>query len=448
MRGMKNHISLRWLALSGLFVMALSAGGARAQSSEDSAYARRIFQENGKTVYVVGPRAPHLYMISRDLYGTDGRWKDLAKWNGLKAPYALESGRKLVIQTAPTQTDAEANRILIREWNKRGDVERSRQIALLQARLEGELEPAASLEENPSEEAVSSVVVSSQAVVISAPVAAPEPAPVVSSPPPEPAPIPVLPEPVATTATPPVEPAPQVVPPRVQAPPPVSPVRKTLPAAPRETKAETFHSHWHWSVKALAVVTEVMNHEQVSNTRTTVPTHVDPGVEIETEWKFNPRTFLMASASFETFEARAPHGSVEPEHLGLWRFSLGLGRNITSWLDLSLSAATEQMVVTEASGSVVELGRAEIPQLVLGSRWLLAGSEGHATVHGILNVFALFRDKVFHHELKEGVGASVGLQVTHAGGFTYGLMGRALEQNAENFKTQQTSGVLNIGWSW
>ncbi|MBX3041072.1 MAG: hypothetical protein KF789_10240 [Bdellovibrionaceae bacterium] len=443
---MKNHLLFQGLLLSGLFVMALSGGQAQAQTSENAAYARQVFEENGKTIYIVGPRAPHLYMISRDLYGTDARWKDLAKWNSLKEPYALESGRKLVIQVAPTQSDGQANQILIREWNKRGDVERSRQIALLQASSESELAEAEPLEEARPATAI---------IVQSEPVQVPAPPPVVVvaekvvvTPPPVTAPVPTEPAPIPELPVP-VAPTPQATPPPIVVmPPQAAPVRKTLPAVPRETKDSGFHSHWHWSVKALAAVTEVMNHDQSTNTRKNLSTHVDPGLEIETEWKFNPRTFLMAAISFETFEARAPHGTVEPEHMGLWRFQLGIGRNITSWLDLSLSAATEQMVVTETTGGVTELARAEIPQLVLGSRWLLAGGEGRTKVHGILNVFSLFRDKVFHHELKEGVGASVGVQVTHAGGLTYGLTGRAVEQNAENFKTQQTAGVLNIGWSW
>ena len=66
--------------------------------------------------YLVTQRAPHLYMISRDLYGSDKYWAQIARWNNLPKPYDVTVGQRLVIQKPSTLSDAEANKILIRSW--------------------------------------------------------------------------------------------------------------------------------------------------------------------------------------------------------------------------------------------------------------------------------------------------------------------------------------------
>jgi len=68
------------------------------ETTDASIYKRRIVVEEEKTYYVVGPRAAHLYMISRDVYGNENRWKEIAELNSIQPPYELTIGQKILIK--------------------------------------------------------------------------------------------------------------------------------------------------------------------------------------------------------------------------------------------------------------------------------------------------------------------------------------------------------------
>ena len=89
-----------------------AASGARA----DENFSRQIITEEGQSVYIVNARAPHLFMISRDLYGDEKSWKDLAHWNHLRDPYALTPGQHLVLKREPTTTAEQGDEILMKAW--------------------------------------------------------------------------------------------------------------------------------------------------------------------------------------------------------------------------------------------------------------------------------------------------------------------------------------------
>lgn len=105
---------------------------------------RPLTEESGQLHYEVGPRAPTLYMISRDLYGSDKFWKQLARANGMSEPYRLEKGQKLLITKKPTIDNNEANSVLTQAWEKLGKPEMAN--CLKKPIVEAEPEPAPATE--------------------------------------------------------------------------------------------------------------------------------------------------------------------------------------------------------------------------------------------------------------------------------------------------------------
>src|SRR5690606_10468823 len=50
------------------------------------------------------------------LYGNHLRWKSIAEWNGLKAPYRLEKGQTLKLLEPPTISEGEGEARLLAQW--------------------------------------------------------------------------------------------------------------------------------------------------------------------------------------------------------------------------------------------------------------------------------------------------------------------------------------------
>lgn len=97
--------------LSGFLILSVQA--AYAENTADCSWGRKVVQEKDHTVYTVTNRAPTLYMISRDLYGTTGTWYEIAQWNNIKDPFVLTKGQRLIIKKPATLSDAEGTKNLI-----------------------------------------------------------------------------------------------------------------------------------------------------------------------------------------------------------------------------------------------------------------------------------------------------------------------------------------------
>lgn len=73
--------------------------------------------------YRVSKSIPTLGEISRSVYGTTKRWKEIAKWNNLRPPYYVRTGQILRLQEAPKLTMAEGKVELNKMWNQRYGIE-------------------------------------------------------------------------------------------------------------------------------------------------------------------------------------------------------------------------------------------------------------------------------------------------------------------------------------
>ena len=417
------------IPFSAVLVACLFGFSARSFAQGDPAYARQILKENGKTIYVVGQRAPHLFMISRDLYGNEKNWKKIANWNGVKPPYDLKFGQRLNLREEPKISEAEANRILYQEWNMLGEIEKARRILVQSS-------------EGVSAEAQQEILVGTQ-VVPSVPPPAEYEAPAV-----------VLEK--QTEAS------------HLEAKPPVvmAPVTRPLPppleqVAPKESNQKVLknaqsvepadhdqgHSPWHWVTKVTATQTEVTYKHVAADARHNLKTSVDPGIELEAEWKFGAKSYLFGILGYETFEVHGGHGvTVEPEKLDILKVALGYGAHLGSRMDLMISLGSEKMVFAEMVSSGLEMATTNVIQMVLGSRLLIYDGSS-SRIHGLLNLISLQPSKVFHEDLAAGFGASLGIQVSYDS-FLYGLSARVAEQNSSDLKSQQTNGSFYLGWAW
>jgi len=99
-----------------LFTAVLFSNLLWANTSSTCSVARQLVTQGDKTFYVVGPRAYTLYMISRDLYGTEKHWKKLAEWNQLTEPYAIGFDDRLLIKIPPRLSEDQGNKVLIKAW--------------------------------------------------------------------------------------------------------------------------------------------------------------------------------------------------------------------------------------------------------------------------------------------------------------------------------------------
>jgi len=62
---------------------------------------------------------PSLSEIALRLYGSSGAWREIAEWNGLKPPYRLRRGQKLILKRSPTLTPAQGNQLVLEMWRRR-----------------------------------------------------------------------------------------------------------------------------------------------------------------------------------------------------------------------------------------------------------------------------------------------------------------------------------------
>lgn len=61
--------------------------------------------------------------ISIKLYGTSRRWREIARWNGLEDPHKIRSGKRLLLEEAPTVEPEVGNVLLVEMWRHRFGVD-------------------------------------------------------------------------------------------------------------------------------------------------------------------------------------------------------------------------------------------------------------------------------------------------------------------------------------
>jgi hypothetical protein len=109
---------LRSIALILLFA---SVAGVCEQTHADESV-RRVLTQVGadEYEYIVGPRAPSLSAVARELYADRRMARKIAEWNGLSPEAWLKVGDRLRIKKRPRLSADEGTDLLIRYWHIAG----------------------------------------------------------------------------------------------------------------------------------------------------------------------------------------------------------------------------------------------------------------------------------------------------------------------------------------
>jgi|GEM_PF-4843166 hypothetical protein len=357
------------------------------------AYNRDIQIVDGQAVYIVNGRAPHLYMVSRDLYGSDRMWKAIADWNALKAPYDLNPGQRLVLKKAPTVSNADADRILLKQWSQMDRWDIVKGIILAQ-----QGQPAQAEETH---------------------------APAVGA---------VLP-----------------------APPPESHEENAAPeATPVAIAAQAPHTahHGHWKFKTAVVLSyfTLQNNNNDVPVDNELNSELDYGIELEAAYHFNDRTEMILGAAVEKMDIA--HSEEESEIEGhaqyLAKYSLGFETKLSRRIIGAGYAIYEQNPVAEPTLDGVNVEGIFIPQIQAGFRWGLIDS-GNFSAWLITDGIYAFKASKNDIELNEGGGFLAGFKFANELSkrtLTYGVSYRELKQDTDTSTNALKTFYGNIGLIW
>ncbi len=390
----------------------------KASNKTPSSYKREIRTTGDHTVYTVTGRAPHLYMVSRDLYGNDKQWKAIAEWNSLKEPYTLKQGQELVIKKAPTISNAEADEVLIKNYTK---LNRMETVAGIQAAQE---KPEAKAEE---EKEIPVPAVAATAAVAPKSEVAPLPSPT----------------PVATAA-------PEETPyqhPEEQA--------KVEAAAPKEeAKAEPakeHHSKWNFKTSLALSKFTIENKLNDGTSDISLDSDLDYGIELEAAYHMTEKAELIIGAAVEKMDIHPKDsvGEIEGESKYLAKYTLGVEYEMPV-ATLAGLVNYEQTPFVEPTLTGAEVKALFIPQFQFGARWRLVDTGKFK--------FAVITDGIVslptNHDgldLKSGGGFLAGLKFENQFSkrtLTYGISYRDLYQDTNDAKNSLHTWFANIGVIW
>lgn len=403
-------------------------------SKTPSSYKREISTVDGKTTYTVTGRAPHLYMVSRDLYGNEKQWKAIAEWNSLKEPYTLQQGQQLVIKKSPTISGEEADAVLIKNYTK---LNRMETVAGIQAASAKHEEKEVAKEEPTHEETAPVAAAAVTAAAATAAVTTPKPT--------EEAPLPtpnsVDPHAAKAEAAA-AEPEPQYQVPVEQ------------PQAKEETKAEASHEHKKWSFKTSLAASKfsLQNKANDESHDVTVHSDIDYGVELEAAYHLSEKTELMIGAAIEKMDIHPDEniGEIEGESQWLAKYTLGVEYEMTPLTTLAGMVNYEQTPFVEPVVGGAEMKFIYIPQIQLGARWnfVNTGKFKMALITDGLISMATNHDGL---DLKSGGGYYVGLKFANQftkRTLTYGVAYRDIYQDTAETKNTLKTWYANIGLIW
>ena len=438
-------------------------------------YRRHIIQENGESVYVVTSRAPHLFMISRDLYGEAISWKAIAKWNDLKAPYNLSLGQHLVLKRPPILSAEQGDRLLMRSWSnmKRPDI-----VAGIQGAGSGtapasvtESTTSVKAEATATANAHSEIVITSRAAGVddkATAEVAPTPAPVVkevqtlvaektgttevakpATPAlPTPAPVVVAPttaheEKVAAAPTP--APVPVVAP-------VAAPVAASAHAETTATSKTPLHSlkpsPWTFQVAAAASAFRLESKNTASSVSNTLNSDIDYGIELEASHPLAPEIDIFFQALIEHMDIRPSEGlEIGGESQYMMRFAIGIERELSDHSSIHAAIAYEQLPFVTPTPTGVDVEAIYIPQITAGAQLGLL-NRGSFTSWFTLDGILLLPRSQDDHDVKSGEGFSVGLKFQNklsSDFLTYGVAYRYIQQNTSDSENNQKAILGNLG---
>ena len=425
-------------------------------NAAEEALRRSLTEADGHLTYQVGPRAPTLYMISRDLYGSEARWKDLAEWNHLEKPYRLTPGQRLVIESPPTSDEAAGDEAVAKAWSKLGD-------EALAARLrEGRREPA----EVPA-------AAPAAPVATEAPVAATPTVEVIeSSLAPDSAPTPAP----ATPPTPTAEVAPAVadVPPAVVVTPVETPVPVIVTPAPTPTPTpcqcaprpsplpanalaqdgnedDVVRWRWQWRADLITSIFHLNSARTGGASETNLNSRVNYGLEVEGLYKFTNQYALGLVASSERVSIATPEGGAAFRQSANDFTRVGLiarARPSEAWaLHFGVASAERPLPLMTTRGLV--LYSVVLPEVTLGTDlpFIDVGWSAAFLAEGLWT--APTSDKRF--DVRAGYGGHLGVRFEYPYGearWTLALRYRYLREDTAAARNRVQAGLMNLGITW
>lgn len=433
--------------------------------AETPSYRRHIIQENGETVYVVTSRAPHLFMISRDLYGEVGTWQEIAKWNNLKAPYDLSIGQRLVLKKPPILSAQQGDNLLMKSWAgmKRPDIVKGIRDAGSGSSPASVTETKTTVKTDAAAVAAtqSEIVVTTRAAGVDdkATAETDEPqAPVVKE-------VKTLvaekvgtaevakTETVKTESTKVAVAAPLPVPVAAAAPAPAVHEAKVEVETASKTTTTTTHaakpaSHWTFQIGAAVSAFRLESKNTASSVSNTLNSDIDYGVELEAAHPLSAEMEIFFQGLIEHMDIRPAEGmEIEGESQYMMRFAIGLERELSHHSSVHAAIAYEQLPFVTPTSTGVDVEAIYIPQFTAGARLGLLNRgnfNSWFTVDGIL----LLPRSQDEHDIKSGEGFSVGLKFQNkwsSDSLTYGVAYRYLQQNTSESENHQKAVLGNIG---
>lgn len=411
----------------------LLAGPAWAQTAD---YSRQLTHEKGHWVYTVNARAPHLYMISRDLYGNEKSWQDIAKWNHLTAPYTVNPGQNLVLEKAPTLNNKQSDDVLLNQYAHLQRWETWKGILALHSVV---VVPAPG--PMPASVTADQTAAKSAAAVA---VAAPKNASLA---------------PAQNSA-----PAPAVAPAALPAP---TPSTQTLAAAEPEEKAEfsapvseasikqeekTKERRWEFTTAAAASMFRLDSNYSSSGIHNTLYSQVDYGVEAEAQYRLDEKRHVFLGFAVEHMDIQPTGNSaeVDGDSQNLWHFAAGFEQELTSRWALAGSFIFEQDPFSRPTPGGTSVDLIYIPQIALGAHFK-AYEKGRFEAELQGQGLVLLPRTQDSYDLKTGYGGSLGLQLQNKfekNALTYGLAYRYLRQDSTLATSSQQGGFANVGLIW
>lgn len=433
--------------------------------AEAPSYRRHIIQENGETVYVVTSRAPHLFMISRDLYGEVGTWQDIAKWNGLKAPYDLSLGQRLVLKRPPILSAQQGDNLLMKSWAgmKRPDIVKGIKNA-------GSGSSPASVTEEKTTVTTEAAAVSatkSEIVVTTRKAGVDDKATAETAEPQTPVvkevktlvaekvgsteaakPVVVAPLPVPAPAT---APAPAVHEEKAKvevAAASTNSAESTAVASSKNQMHKKPESAWKFQIGAAVSAFRLESKNTASNVSNTLNSDVDYGVELEAAHPLTAEMELFFQGLIEHMDIRPAEGlEIGGESQYMMRFAIGVDRELSHHSSVHAAVVYEQLPFVTPTATGVDVEAIYIPQITAGARLGLLNRGNFNSWFALDGILLLPRSQD-DHDVKSGEGFSVGLKFQNkwsSDSLNYGVAYRYLQQNTSESENNQKAILGNLG---
>ncbi|MBC7465985.1 MAG: LysM peptidoglycan-binding domain-containing protein [Bdellovibrio sp.] len=399
-------------------ILFFSSNLALAEGAADCSLSRKMTEENLQSIYTVTNRAPTLYMISRDLYGTTSNWYEIAQWNNLKDPFVLTKGQRLVIKKPATISEAEGTKNLIAASKRFNSTQKAES-------LNKYLQVVDVCAPQPKKE-----------VVVIAPVISEPPAAV--APPAEPLAVTTAKEKMPTAEETNKE---LILPPSLMKP----EDRKEL---------EANHDDHPWGFSAAIVGSSFTLNSKVKDTgaENNYKANFNFGIDLGVTRHFAEKWELTFVAGVEKILIEsADVATVEHRNQNYYKFALNLDYEVTEAFVVYLDSLYVQRPGAKPTIDGADIEAIYVPEFSLGGRYSFYENEKYKTWFMAEGIYSL-ATKYHETELKLGYGYSAGFIGEYKADahttLSFAPAYRFLKQDSKDTEDKQDAFVFQFGIAW